>query len=41
MIQQLLRAKGVKVGADKQVSKPDLPGLSKIIRELISEKLNK
>lgn len=36
-----LYAKGVKVGADKQVSKPDLPGLSKIIRELIAEKLHK
>ena len=41
LITEALYAKGVKVGADKQVSKPDLPGLSKIIRELISEKLNK
>ena len=41
LITEALYAKGVKVGADKQVSKPDLPSLSKIIRELIAEKLNK
>ena len=41
LITDALYAKGVKVGADKQVSKPDLPGLSKIIRELIAEKLHK
>lgn len=32
---------GVKMGADEQVSKPDLPGLNKIIREVIADKLHK
>lgn len=41
LITEALYAKGVKVGADKQVSKPDLPGLSTIIRELIAQKLHK
>ncbi len=41
LITDALRDKGVKVGADRQVSKPDLPGLNKIIRELIAEKLHK
>ncbi|MDR1777032.1 MAG: chemotaxis protein [Desulfovibrio sp.] len=41
LITEALRAKGVKVGADRQVSKPDLPGLNRIIRELITDKLNK
>ena len=41
LITEALRARGVKVGADRQVSKPDLPGLNKIIRELIAEKLHK
>ena len=41
LITEALHDKGVKVGADRQVSKPDLPGLSKIIRELIAEKLHK
>ncbi|MDR1856564.1 MAG: chemotaxis protein [Desulfovibrio sp.] len=41
LITEALRAKGVKAGADRQVSKPDLPGLNSIIRELISEKLHK
>ena len=41
LITDALYEKGVKVGADRQVSKPDLPGLNKIIREVISEKLNK
>lgn len=41
LITDALYAKGVQVGADKQVSKPDLPGLNKIIRELIAEKLQK
>ena len=41
LITDALYEKGVKVGADRQVSKPDLPGLNKIIREVIAEKLNK
>ena len=41
LITDALYEKGVKMGADRQVSKPDLPGLNKIIREVISEKLNK
>ena len=41
LITDALYEKGVKVGADRQVSKPDLPGLSKIIREVIAEKLHK
>ena len=41
LITEALHARGVKVGADRQVSKPDLPGLNKIIRELIAEKLHK
>jgi two-component system chemotaxis response regulator CheV len=41
LITDALRAKGIKVGADRQVSKPDLPGLNKIIRELLAEKLHK
>ena len=35
---EALRAKGERVGADRQVSKPDLPRLNKIIKELITEK---
>ncbi|MDR3358325.1 MAG: response regulator [Desulfovibrio sp.] len=41
LITDALRAKGAKVGADRQVSKPDLPGLNNIIRGLIDEKLRK
>ncbi|MDR2572958.1 MAG: chemotaxis protein [Desulfovibrio sp.] len=41
LITEALRAKGIKVGADRQVSKPDLPGLNSIIRELIATKLHK
>jgi two-component system chemotaxis response regulator CheV len=41
LITEALRVKGVRAGADRQVSKPDLPGLSSIIRELLAEKLNK
>lgn len=41
LITEALHDKGIKVGADRQVSKPDLPGLNKIIRELIAEKLHK
>ncbi|MDR3363029.1 MAG: chemotaxis protein [Desulfovibrio sp.] len=41
LITDAVLARGVKVGADRQVSKPDLPGLNNIIRELIAEKLRK
>lgn len=41
LITDALYAKGVKMGADRQVSKPDLPGLNKIIREVIADKLHK
>ena len=41
LITDALYEKGVKMGADRQASKPDLPGLNKIIRELITEKLHK
>ncbi|MBQ3058744.1 MAG: chemotaxis protein CheV [Desulfovibrio sp.] len=39
LITEALRDKGIRVGADRQVSKPDLPGLNKIVFELIVEKL--
>ena len=38
LITDALRTKGEKVGADRQISKPDLPGLNRIVRELIDEK---
>ena len=41
LITDAVRAKGEKVGADRQVSKPDLPRLNQIIRELISVKLHR
>lgn len=41
LITDALRHKGVAVGADDQVSKPDLPGLTRHVRDLISKKLNK
>ncbi|MBO4300305.1 MAG: chemotaxis protein CheV [Desulfovibrio sp.] len=41
LITNTLFDQGIKAGADRQVSKPDLPGLNKIIRELITEKLHK
>ncbi|MDR2056443.1 MAG: chemotaxis protein [Desulfovibrio sp.] len=41
LITEALRLKGVRAGADRQVSKPDLPGLNSIVRELIAEKLHK
>ncbi|MDR1660303.1 MAG: response regulator, partial [Desulfovibrio sp.] len=41
LITEALRVKGARAGADRQVSKPDLPGLNSIIRELIAEKLHK
>lgn len=40
LITDALRAKGIKVGADRQISKPDLAGLDKIVREIIDEKIN-
>lgn len=36
-----LRRKGESVGADAQISKPDLPCLTQRVRELIAKKLNK
>ncbi|MBQ7739462.1 MAG: chemotaxis protein CheV [Desulfovibrionaceae bacterium] len=41
LITDAVREVGVKAGADRQVSKPDLPGLNKIICELLEEKLNR
>lgn len=41
LITNTLFDQGIKAGADRQVSKPDLPGLNRIIRELIAEKLHK
>ncbi|MBQ7585824.1 MAG: chemotaxis protein CheV [Desulfovibrionaceae bacterium] len=41
LITDAVREVGVKAGADRQVSKPDLPGLNKIICELLDEKLNR
>lgn len=40
LITDALRAKGIKVGADRQVSKPDLAGLDKIVKEIIDEKIH-
>lgn len=40
LITDALRAKGIKVGADRQISKPDLAGLDKIVKEIIDEKLH-
>lgn len=37
---EALRAKGIKVGADRQISKPDLAGLDKIVKEIIDEKIH-
>ncbi len=41
LITDALRAKGIKVGADRQVSKPDLAGLDKIVKEIMDEKLHR
>ena len=41
LITDALRHKGIAVGADDQVSKPDLPGLTTHVRELIAKKLSK
>lgn len=41
LITDAVREVGVKAGADRQVSKPDLPGLNKIICELLDEKLHR
>lgn len=40
LITDALRAKGLKVGADRQVSKPDLAGLDKIVKEIMEDKLH-
>ncbi len=40
LITDALRAKGIKVGADRQVSKPDLAGLDKIVKEIMEERLH-
>lgn len=41
LITDALRHKGEAVGADEQVSKPDLPGLTQRVRELIARKLHR
>lgn len=41
LITDALRHKGVAVGADDQVTKPDLPSLTHKVRSLIAEKLHK
>lgn len=41
IITDALRHKGVSVGADEQISKPDLPGLTQLMRSIISRKLGK
>lgn len=38
---EALKAKGIKAGADHQISKPDLAGLDKIVKEIIDEKIHK
>lgn len=40
LITDALRTKGLKVGADHQISKPDLAGLDKIVKEIMDEKLH-
>lgn len=40
LITDALRAKGIKVGADHQVNKPDLAGLDKIVKEIMDEKIH-
>lgn len=40
LITDALRAKGIKVGADHQISKPDLAGLDKIVKEIVDEKIH-
>ena len=40
LITDALRTKGLKVGADHQISKPDLAGLDKIVKEIMEEKLH-
>lgn len=39
LVTDALRAKGIKVGADRQVAKPDLAGLDKIVKEIMEDKL--
>lgn len=41
IITDALRHKGVSVGADEQISKPDLPGLTHLVRSIIAKKLGK
>lgn len=41
LITDALRHKGISVGADDQVTKPDLPSLTHKVRSLIAEKLHK
>lgn len=41
LITDALRHKGITVGADEQVTKPDLPSLTHKVRQLIAEKLHK
>jgi two-component system chemotaxis response regulator CheV len=41
IITDALRHKGESVGADDQISKPDLPGLTKRMRAVITAKLGK
>lgn len=41
LITDALRHKGLSVGADDQVTKPDLPGLTQKVRSLIAQKLHK
>lgn len=38
LVTEALKAKGIQVGADRQIAKPDLAGLDKIVKELIEEK---
>lgn len=40
LITDALKAKGIKVGANRQISKPDLNGLDKIVKEILDEKLH-
>lgn len=40
LITEAIHARGIKVGADRQVSKPDLGTLNSIVRDLIAEKLH-
>ncbi len=39
LITEAMRAKGLSVGADDQISKPDLPGLTRRVQSMILEKI--